>query len=43
MATDIPSLGFFGEPGLWLAAAVVIVIITIILIYFKVFSGEKRP
>lgn len=40
---DIPSLGFWGDPRVWIAAAVVLIILTIIMIYYEVFTGEKRP
>ncbi len=38
----IPSPGVWADPGIWLAAAVILVIITIIMIYYKVFLGDKR-
>jgi hypothetical protein len=39
----LPDLGFFGDPNLWILGAAAIVVLTILMIYFKVFSGEKRP
>lgn len=38
---DIPSLGVWADPRIWLTAAAIIVILTAVMIYFKVFTGEK--
>ena len=40
---DIPSPGFWADPRIWLVAAAILVIVTIVLIYYEVFTGEKRP
>lgn len=40
---DIPSPGLWADPRAWIAAAVVLMILTIIMIYYNVFTGEKRP
>lgn len=40
---DIPSLGLWADPRVWIAAAVVLMILIIIMIYYNVFTDEKRP
>lgn len=40
---DYPYPGLWADPRVWVIAAVVIVIMTIILIYYKVFEGETKP
>ena len=39
----IGNVGWWMDPKIWLIGALLIVIITILGIYFKVFQGEKRP
>lgn len=41
--TEIVSPGLWADPRVWLIAAGILVIVTIILIYYKVFTGEKKP
>lgn len=41
--TNIIEPGIWGDPKIWLIAAGLLVIITIVMIYYKVFRGEKRP
>lgn len=43
LMADIPYPGLWADPRLWLIAAVLLVVITIIMIYYKVFTGEKKP
>jgi len=40
---DIASPGLWADPRVWLITAAVLVLLTIILIYYKVFMGEKKP
>jgi len=40
---DIPSAGIWADPRIWLVVAAALVIVTIILIYYEVFTGEKKP
>ncbi len=37
------SIPLWADPKLWLAGAAILIIITIVAIYYKVFTGEKRP
>ena len=38
----MPSPEIWADPRVWLISAAVLVIVTIILIYYKVFLGDKR-
>jgi hypothetical protein len=40
---DYPYPDLWADPRVWVIAAVVIIIMTIILIRYKVFEGEKGP
>lgn len=39
----IPSPGIWADPGVWIVAAAILVILTIVLIYYKVFTAEEKP
>jgi hypothetical protein len=41
--TGIVNPGEWTDPNVWLAAAVILVILTIVMIYYKVFTGERGP
>lgn len=40
---EIPSPGLWGDPRVWLISSVVLIILTIVLIYYKVLTAEKGP
>lgn len=40
---DMIATAWWLDPKIWLIGAGLIVIITILAIYFKIFHGEKRP
>jgi len=42
MTDAIVYPGIWADPIVWLASAAVLIIVTIILIYYKVFLGDKR-
>ncbi len=39
----IPSPGIWADPRVWIVAAVVLVILTVILIYYEVLTTERVP
>lgn len=40
--TDIIAPGVWADPRIWLAVAVIIAILTILMIYYRVFKGDGR-